>query len=228
MSTPIFFIPGFHGSDSTHWQTWLQNRLPDSEVLRDVDWEFPELSSWADQAHAQLATLGRPALLVAHSFGCLVAAVVAAELPGSVAGILFVAPANPNRFAAEGGVRNTRFDGTPQAVRSTADILPERLPARIPTTLLASENDPWLSFSDALVIARRWNSHLVGLGEAGHVNIDSGYGPWPGLLRQLRAWRAQTTPDFSTLHRAALESGYLVFEPGELAPVQLQGLHLTL
>jgi predicted alpha/beta hydrolase family esterase len=228
MSTPIFFIPGFQGSGSAHWQTWLQNRLPDSGVLRDVDWEFPELSSWADQAHHQLAALGRPALIVAHSFGCLVASVVAAELPGSVAGILFVAPANPDRFAAEGGIRNTRFDGTPQAVRSAADILPERLPARIPSALLASENDPWLNFSDALVIARRWNSQLVDLGEAGHVNVDSGYGPWPGLLRQLRSLRAQKTPDFSTLHRGALEAGDLAFEPGELAPAQLRGVHFAL
>lgn len=227
MSTPIFFIPGFHGSGTGHWQTWLQNRLPDSDVLRDVDWEFPELSSWTDQAHGQLAALGGPALIVAHSFGCLVAAVVAAELPGSVAGIIFVAPANPDRFAAAGGLRNIRFDGTPQSVRSAADILPERLPSRIPTALLASENDPWLDFSNALVIARRWNSHLVDLGEAGHVNAESGYGPWPGLLRQLRALRTQKAPDLSTLHRGALEAGDLVFEASELAPVQVPGVQFA-
>ncbi|HEY0963747.1 MAG TPA: alpha/beta fold hydrolase [Pseudomonadales bacterium] len=218
MNRPIFFIPGFHGSGAGHWQTWLQNRLPHSSTLRDVDWEFPELSAWADQAHHQIASAGVPPLLVAHSFGCLVAAVVAAENPRSVAGIVFVAPANPDRFAAAGGLRNTSLDGTPQAIASAADILPERLPRQLPTTLLASENDPWLDFSNALVIARRWNSHFVDLGEAGHVNAESGYGPWPGLLRQLQHLRNETTPDFTVLHRAALEAGELPHEREDPLP----------
>lgn len=227
MDAPIFFIPGFHGSGAAHWQTWLQNRLPNSSTLCDVDWEFPELSSWSDQAHRQIADAGAPVLLVAHSFGCLVAAVVAAEKPRNIAGVVFVAPANPDRFAAAGGLRNTSLDGTPQAIASTADILPERLPPQLPSVLLASENDPWLDFSNALVIARRWNSHFVDLGEAGHVNTESGYGPWPGLLRQLRRLRSERTPDFTTLHRAALEAGDLSYEQEDTLP-RVSGLQFAL
>lgn len=216
MSHSIFFIPGFHGSGPDHWQTWLQTRLADSSTLHDVDWEFPDISAWTDQAHRQIAAIGKPVLLVAHSFGTLVAATVAAEKPENVAGVLFVAPADPRRFAAAGGIRNTRFDGTPNAIPSLADILPETLPASIRSAVIASENDPWLSFSNALAIKQRWCSHFVDLGEAGHINPESGYGAWPGLLRQLQRLRKEKTPDFTVLQRYALERGEIYANHAEL------------
>lgn len=204
MKHPIFFIPGFQGSGPTHWQTCLRAQLDESATLRGVDWQQPNLSIWVDQARNEVAALCRPALLVAHSFGCLVAATLAAEVPGSIAGIVFVAPANPRRFAAAGGLLtdNKRPDHMP--VASVADVLPEALPAAIPSILLASENDPWLSFSDALELKERWRSHFVDLGEVGHVNVDSGFGPWPALAQQLRHWREQRLPDFHSVDRSAL------------------------
>src|SRR5690606_694017 len=97
MSRTVFIIPGFNDSGPVHRQSWLQVRLPDVARLQGVDWAKPDLSNWVDQAQAQLQALGRPAWLVAHSFGCLVAAALAAVAPELVAGIVFVAPAEPRR-----------------------------------------------------------------------------------------------------------------------------------
>jgi hypothetical protein len=185
MSRTVFIIPGFNDSGAAHWQSWLQTRLPDVARLRGVDWARPDLSNWVDKAQTQLQALGRPAWLVAHSFGCLVAATLAAVAPELVAGIVFVAPAEPRRFAVAGGLRNTRFDHTARQIPSLADIVPHELPSSIHSIVLASENDPWLDFKVAAAMAESWRSHFVNLGEAGHVNTDSGYGPWPGLLRQM-------------------------------------------
>ncbi len=207
MSHSIFFIPGYHGSGPDHWQSWLQSRLADSSTLRDVDWESPDITAWTDQAHRQIAAVGKPVLIVAHSFGCLVAATVAAEKPLSIAGIVFVAPADARRFAASGGLRNTRFDGTSGQITSVADILPQALPYSVKSALIGSENDPWLKFSDALAIKQRWRSHFVDLGEVGHINTESGFGPWPSLLLQLQHLRAEAVPDFSVLSRSSLQPG---------------------
>ncbi len=207
MSSSIFFIPGYHGSGPDHWQNWLQSRLPDSSALQGVDWKFPDISAWTDQAHRQIAAVGSPVLVIAHSFGCLVAATVAAENPGPIAGILFVAPADPRRFAASGGIRNTRFDGTSGQIPSVADILPETLPFPVKSAMIGSENDPWLKFSDALALKQRFRSHFIDLGEVGHINAESGFGAWPSLLLQLQRLRIGDVPDFSALHRSSLEPG---------------------
>lgn len=55
-----------------------------------------------------------------------------------------------------------------------------RLPGElgIPSVLVASRSDPWLSFDKARFWATVLNSHLIDLGAAGHINIESGYGPW--------------------------------------------------
>ena len=56
--------------------------------------------------------------------------------------------------------------------------IPE-LPLDIPTTVVASRNDPWMEFARARHLANAWGSSLVDLGHAGHINVASGFGPWP-------------------------------------------------
>jgi predicted alpha/beta hydrolase family esterase len=130
---------------------------------------------------APLAALGSgPHVLVAHSFGCL-AAVRAAGLHPSldIAQMLLVAPAEPNRFDAATALPQSRL-----ATRSC---------------VVASDNDPWMSASQAHAWALRWGSDWINLGNAGHINVDSGYGPFPlarewaaGALNRIdtRPWRA--------------------------------------
>jgi Predicted esterase of the alpha/beta hydrolase fold len=207
MSNAVFIIPGFNDSGPTHWQSWLEVRLPKVGRLRGVDWARPDLTHWVDQAQLQVQALGEPVWLVAHSFGCLVAATLAAIAPELVAGVVFVAPAEPRRFAVSGGLRNTRFDQTPNEIPSLVDIVPHALPASVHSVVLASENDPWLSFPNAEAMAEGWGSHFVNLGEAGHVNTDSGYGPWPALLQQLERTIQEGSQALRKWTRQALERG---------------------
>ena len=48
-----------------------------------------------------------------------------------------------------------------------------------PSILVASTSDPWLSLKRAREIAYAWGSRLENAGDAGHINADSGFGPWP-------------------------------------------------
>ncbi|MFM8798144.1 MAG: alpha/beta hydrolase, partial [Fluviibacter sp.] len=40
-------------------------------------------------------------------------------------------------------------------------------------------NDPCMTFKRTAWWAKTWKSKLVTLGDAGHVNPESGYGAWP-------------------------------------------------
>ena len=129
-------------------------------VVQD-DWGVPDLERWSMRVADTLAALGSgPHVVVAHSFGCLAAVRASLRRPSpDIAQLLLVAPAEPNRFDVAAQL--------PQA----------RLVA--PSCVVASDNDPWMTATQAHAWARRWGSDWINLGNAGHVNVDSGYGPFP-------------------------------------------------
>ncbi len=155
---PTLIIPGLHGSGADHWQSWWQALEPGARRVDQPDWETPDLARWAHTVAAALQRSPTPVWLVAHSFGCLAAVVAAQRLPQAVAGAFLVAPADPDIF-------------------EVADALPqETLP--FPVVVVGSSNDPWITLMKAGYWAHRWGGRLVGIGPAGHINVESGYGPW--------------------------------------------------
>jgi predicted alpha/beta hydrolase family esterase len=175
-------VPGFHGSGPAHWQSWMEKRLPNARRVSGIDWELPVLALWAAEVRREIDAAPGPVWIVAHSFGCLASVIAAADRPGRVAGLLLVAPAEPRRFSLFG--TREQYPGGD----SVASALPTT-PLGSPSVLVASRNDPWLEFNRAHDLAERWGSRLVDIGEAGHINTESGYGPWPqglDLLAELQ------------------------------------------
>lgn len=167
--TTTLIIPGLQDSGPGHWQTWWQFLDPNARRVEQRDWRKPDLARWSARIMEALARTHEPVWLVAHSFGCLAAVRAAAECPDRVAGALLVAPADPDCFGIE------------------PRLPAERLPC--PSILVASSNDPWMSFQRAVFWADRWGSRRVDLGRAGHINAESGFGPWPqgrALLKELQ------------------------------------------
>jgi predicted alpha/beta hydrolase family esterase len=87
-----------------------------------------------------------------------------------------VAPANPARFGENGFSRDSQTDYSTYF---------QQLKLQVPTTLLISENDPWLSFEDAHILAQTWKIKPINLGAVGHVNVASGFGPFPEIEHYL-------------------------------------------
>ena len=52
-------------------------------------------------------------------------------------------------------------------------------PVAVPHILVLSSSDPWLPTAARLRWAARWGGPVVNLGDAGHINIASGFGPLP-------------------------------------------------
>ena len=173
----LIIVPGLHGSEAEHWQSWLEQRHPGALRLSVADWHTPVLDEWAERLDQTIRQApGSDWILVAHSFGCLTTARWASRhATARVRAALLVAPANPARF----------------------QIAPALLegPLPFPTTVVTSRNDPWFDSSEATQLARRWGAGTWDAGHAGHLNVASGHGPWPlaeALLETLQGTAAQS------------------------------------
>lgn len=238
----VLIVPGFHGSDDAHWQSWLQGSVAQAQRLSGVDWESPILSVWAGRIRQQLQNSAAPQWIVAHSFGCLAASVAVSDIPWQVAGLIFVAPADPARFSLL-GCRSVEAGGEESAVTISThsahqtgthtnslrypkddvdvwSVLP-RQPLGANGILIASTNDPWLSLPCAQQMAAEWQLDLLNVGQAGHINTASGFGPWPLLLDLLH----KLTRDGRARQSSAGAAGKLLMRRGRgsvLANVRLQ------
>jgi len=183
MRHAILIVPGFHGSGPDHWQSWLENEAPGARRVRGIDWASPVLAHWAAAVRRAIDDAPSGTWIVAHSFGCLASVVAATDRPTRVAGLLLVAPAEPRRFSLLG------LSETHALATTLDDVLPAQ-PLPMASVVVASRNDPWMAFERAEVLAERWGSRLLDAGEVGHINAESGYGPWPGGLVLLRDMQA--------------------------------------
>jgi uncharacterized protein len=98
-----------------------------------------------------------PAVLVAHSAGCLTVALWAARHTGPVRGALLVTPPD------------VRPEWTAEA----------RLRLPFPAILVASRTDPYTTMAGFRALAGDWGAELVDAGDVGHLDSATGFGPWP-------------------------------------------------
>lgn len=202
MTTNIVIVPGYHGSGEAHWQSWLQRELPQAKRVSGIDWEQPILSQWADAIVRELDATTSKTIIVAHSFGCLATARALATRAQRVAGVLLVAPADPERFDAQGS-RNNRFTA------SVAHLLPE-VSLHTQGLVIGSRNDPWMKLQHAYAWSKRWDLGFHDAGNAGHINTDSGFGPWPliKLLTQTLCVNEQPRNPLAQLQRFSVPAHY--------------------
>lgn len=186
MAHTTLIVPGFHGSGAEHWQTWMESQRPDYRRVGGIDWESPVLSRWAKAVENEIARSTGPVWLVAHSFGCLATVTAASRLASRVAGVMLVAPADPDRFSPFG----TRDPS--DRTEGLATRLPSR-PLQFPSLVVASTNDPWMPIAKLLPWTTRWGSPVITIGKAGHINVESGFGPWPQGLDLLRTLQQHST-----------------------------------
>ena len=67
-------------------------------------------------------------------------------------------------------------------------------PLEFPSIVVASRNDPFGSFEHAGDMANAWGAMLIDGGEAGHINAESGHGPWPEGIMVFASFLARLKP----------------------------------
>lgn len=169
-------VPGIGNSGPRHWQTLWERRYPHWQRVQQRDWDHPVLEEWLPALKSTLAGISAPAVLIAHSMGCLLVAHWAQQASVPVRAALLVAPPDPQGSAF------------PSVVRGFETVPSGRLP--FPSLVVASSNDPFGSLDYAKRCAAAWGSDFAEAGAIGHINAESGLGAWPAglvLLERLLA-----------------------------------------
>lgn len=179
----IVIVPGWSSSGADHWQTRWEGNFKTARRIEQADWFAPKRSDWVSAIKEGIVAIDRPSLLIAHSLGVIATVHALDEMGGEarrhVHGAYLVAPADVENAAHWPVTRGQTFiDHGPDF----APIPMARLP--VPSVLIASETDPYCAEDRAKAFADAWGSAYVPAGDAGHINVDSGHGPWPeGLMR---------------------------------------------
>lgn len=168
----ILIVPGYENSGIDHWQSRWERQLSTARRIEQESWDEPSKDAWIGRIIQEVAKARLPVVLVGHSLGVVAVAHAAPLLaPGKVQGAFLVGLPDVERP-----------DFVPAIDRSFAPIPRDPLP--FPSVLVASRTDPHCDYAKAEDVAYSWGAAIVDAGDAGHINTDSGHGPWPeGLMR---------------------------------------------
>ena len=168
----VLILPGWQDSGPQHWQSLWQHQFGYQRVDQH-DWLRPLRGDWIARLEDVVLATDEPAVLVAHSLGCLLVAAWAAHSRNThrVKAALLVAPGD------------VCCDALQPMLGHWAPIPMHALPFK--STLVASHDDPNCSVERAHHLATAWGASLVDAGCAGHLNADSGLGDWPQGQRLL-------------------------------------------
>ncbi|MBC7597836.1 MAG: serine hydrolase family protein [Polaromonas sp.] len=176
-------LPGWQGSGPGHWQS-LWEAAHGYQRVEQHDWLRPLRGDWSARLEEVLldtAAGGRgPAVLVAHSLGCMLVAAWAAHSRNTqrVKAALLVAPPDVERADLR------------EVLPGWSTMPLQTLP--FPALVLASSNDPFCDLAGAKTFAAAWGADFMDVGPCGHINADSGLGDWPEAHRHLE--RLQAVP----------------------------------
>jgi serine hydrolase len=172
---PAFvLLHGLDGSGPDHWQRWLAQRL----TADGADVRFPDLPDAADPqpdvwervVRDELVAAGPDCIVLCHSLSCLtwlrIASAGERELAKRVA---LVAPPHTTKVPAV--MRFTLARLTPKAVHRAAGE----------TRIVFAPDDEFCPGGAAKSFGAPLRISGDRIDHGGHLNAESGYGPWPAI-----------------------------------------------
>ena len=168
----ILILHGWQGSGPQHWQVWLTKELKNKSInvlMPELpDMHHPHLSKWLETVY-RLFKQHEIKAVVCHSLACVFWTHFCKKYPEiHVNRTLLVAPISFNVVIPE--------------VKSFFPVhitYSDYLNSADSHLLVLSNNDPYCSIKDAKYIESMLNIPTLWLEKSGHINIASGFGPWP-------------------------------------------------
>ncbi len=193
MTPTIVIVPGLGDSEEGHWQTLWQQKFGAARVWQD-DPEDPTPQSWAARLDEVIEATAGDLVLVGHSCGVLTIVHWAN---------LYRKDLHKENDRIKGAILVGPTDAEQANMASLEPVVCQMAPIPMqllsfPALVVASENDPFVSFERAEAFAEAWGAELVTVGESGHINVASGHGDWPdGEILLSEALHAWTPPKIS-------------------------------
>jgi predicted alpha/beta hydrolase family esterase len=195
MVTDFLILHGFSGSTGGHWQEWLSQELKKRGLQvrfpQFPDWNKPDKSAWLTLLNQIMDDIHDTDRLtvVAHSLGCVLWLHYAAQASRKKVGkVLLVSP--PAVHPVPGSLNV--FFPEPSEVKNQAERAIDGFypfpadtgslsAAAEKTVIITSTTDPFMP-GDSILGYRTYKVPILLLPEMGHINVRSGFGPWPWML----------------------------------------------
>lgn len=169
----IFTLPGLGNSGEQHWQSQWETLYPELERINQKDWETPVCDDWTAAIDEKVIPHNTDnVILVGHSLACSTIVHWVKKYNRIIKGALLVAPSD------------TEAPSYPRGTTGFVPIPLIKLPFR--SIVIASSDDIYVSFERSRYFAECWGSELINIGNAGHINVASGYGLWTQGLQYLK------------------------------------------
>lgn len=179
MAPTLLLIPGLRDEAPGHWQAILASQCPGAVSLPALGRRNIDLAARLVQIEEAVQAIKGPVVVVAHSGGTIATAHWAQRTHAAIHGALL---ATPPLFA---GPLGPEFPDLADFQRHGWVPIP-RSPLPFRCIVAASRNDPLGADEGVSELARDWGASLFDLGESGHLNPASGFGPWPTALDLVR------------------------------------------
>lgn len=167
MTVRVLILPGLFNSGETHWQSQWERQFSGLYRVEQQDWETPVAKDWVTRLNQEITAADGEVVLVAHSLACTLVTRWAQQYPQvrQVRGALLVAPSD------------TEAVSYPSGTSGFVPMSTQRLP--FSSIIVASTDDPYVTHDRVKAFSQDWGSELVWVENAGHINGQTGYGPWP-------------------------------------------------
>ncbi len=162
----ILVVSGWSDSGPEHWQSRWQAKLSTARRVTQRDFEKPIRAEWEEKIAREVLDSARPAVILAHSLGVIATLHAAQRVGGRIAGAFLVAPPSEAVIREMPSI-DSAFLPVPRA----------RLP--FPAAMVGSSDDPYADLLFARHLAQDIGAEFIDAGASGHINVDSGHGPWP-------------------------------------------------
>ena len=162
----ILVVSGWSDSGPEHWQSRWQAKLSTARRVTQRDFEKPIRAEWEEKIAREVLESARPAVIVAHSLGVIATLHAAQRVGEKIAGAFLVAPPSEAVIREMPSI-DSAFLPVPRA----------RLP--FPAAMVGSSDDPYADLLFARNLAQDIGAQFIDAGASGHINVDSGHGPWP-------------------------------------------------
>ena len=176
MKQKILIIHGWGGSDKPHWQSWLAGEIAKEygcvSFLKFSDFDFPKKNIWKEELLKELDDF-KPNIVICHS----------------LANILWFHLCNEESINKIEKLYLVAPPSLENEIKEVRTFFPIKAPTNLhakEALLICSTNDPYMSLEEAKSLKKALNIEMEILEDAGHLNADSGFGPWPWMLDKLK------------------------------------------
>lgn len=168
----ILTLPGIGGSGPEHWQSLWEKEHGFIRIEQN-DWETPSRTDWVTNIYKEVSKHDpKEVIIVGHSAVCAAILYWVQQYQVKIKGTLLVAPADPEAKTFPSGA--TGFAPMPLI----------KLP--FPSIVVASSSDYFATLERSKHFADAWGSKFINIGNAGHINVASGFGKWDKGLEILK------------------------------------------